>query len=110
MQDRDPLNLCIIVAPLLAALEGRTLNLSSNAPVATVDHGQHLSQLKSVAVLKMMRQLSGVYSVMRIEKLSSLVRTPPHRSSPCHALICSCLPCGMSAVLCSARTFFCSLR
>lgn len=76
MQDRDPLHLCTIVAPHLAALEGKIVTLSSNAPVKEVDHGQHLSQLKSVAVLKMMRQLSSVYSVMRIDKLSSLVQLP----------------------------------
>jgi translation initiation factor 3 subunit A len=76
MQDRDPLHLCQIAAPHLAALEGK-------APVAAVDLGQHLSQLKSVAVLKMMRQLSGVYSVMRIEKLSSLVPLPYPSHSVC---------------------------
>jgi translation initiation factor 3 subunit A len=83
MQDRDPLHLCQIAAPHLAALEGKVINLSSNAPVAAVDLGQHLSQLKSVAVLKMMRQLSGVYSVMRIEKLSSLVPLPYPSHSVC---------------------------
>jgi PCI domain len=73
VQDRDPLHLCTTVAPHLASLENKVVTLSSAAPVLSIDHGQHLSQLKSVAVLKMLRQLSSVYSVMRIEKLSSLI-------------------------------------
>ena len=74
MQDRDPLHLCTTVAPYLADLEEKKeVPLGSGAPVPTIDFAQHVSQLRSVAVLKMMRQLSSVYSVMRIDKLSQLV-------------------------------------
>ena len=73
MQERDPLNLCRTVAPHLAALESKTLSLSAAAPVAAVDLGQHVAALRSNAVLRMLRQLAGAYSVMQIEKFAALV-------------------------------------
>ena len=77
MQDHDPLNLCKNIAPHLAALEDSTVKLSPAAPVATIDHGQHLEQLKCVAVLKMMRQLASAYSVMRVDAAAKLVPFMP---------------------------------
>jgi hypothetical protein len=77
LQDRDPLNLCKAVAPHLAALEGQVVSLSPGAPVAKIDHGQHLQTLKCVAVLKMMRQLAGAYSVMRVDAVAALVPFMP---------------------------------
>lgn len=74
VQDRDPLHLCTTIAPYIAALEEQQeVPLGAGAPVPTIDFAQHVSQLRSVAVLKMMRQLSSVYSVMRIDKLGQLV-------------------------------------
>jgi translation initiation factor 3 subunit A len=73
VQEHDPLNLCKTVAPYLASLENRCVALSASAPVATIDHHQHLAHLKSVAVLKMMRQLAGAYSVMRMDAVAALI-------------------------------------
>ena len=73
MQERDPLHLCKTVAPRLAALDTGPVELSAASPVATIDHAQHLSHLKAVAVLKMVRQLSSAYSVMRMDRLAELI-------------------------------------
>jgi translation initiation factor 3 subunit A len=73
LQDRDPLNLCKIIAPYLAKLENRVIPLSAGAPVSSVDHHQHVHSLKAVAVLRMMRQLASAYSIMRIDKVAALI-------------------------------------
>lgn len=73
-QDFNPLELCQRLAPLLEKLpELSSAQLSATAPVRTVALDKYVPALKQAAVLRLLKQLSEVYSVMRISELAALV-------------------------------------
>ncbi|GLC73813.1 hypothetical protein PLESTF_001423800 [Pleodorina starrii] len=73
-QDFNPLELCHRMAPLLEKLpELAAAPLSSAAPVRTVALDKYVPALKQAAVLRLLKQLSEVYSVMRISELAAMV-------------------------------------
>eukprot|EP00198_Chlamydomonas_reinhardtii_P004079 XP_001693415.1 eukaryotic initiation factor [Chlamydomonas reinhardtii] len=73
-QDFNPLELCQKLAPLLEKLpELAASQLSGSAPVRSVALDKYVPALKQAAVLRLLKQLSEVYSVMRISELAALV-------------------------------------
>ncbi|KAG2498414.1 hypothetical protein HYH03_003672 [Edaphochlamys debaryana] len=73
-QDFNPLELCQRLSPLLDKLPELAAHpLSSAAPVRQVALDKYTSTLKQTAVLRLLKQLSEVYSVMRIDELGALV-------------------------------------
>ncbi|EFJ51612.1 eukaryotic translation initiation factor 3a [Volvox carteri f. nagariensis] len=73
-QDFKPLELCQRLAPLLEKLpELAATPLSGAAPVKVVALDKYVPALKQAAVLRLLKQLSEVYSVMRISELAALV-------------------------------------
>jgi hypothetical protein len=72
-QDFNPLELCAKLQPLLERLADAHAPLSSHSPVKAVLLDKYVPCLKQVAVLRMLRQLSEVYSTMRISELAALV-------------------------------------
>ncbi len=73
-QDFSPLELCSKMSPLLDKLpELAATPLSGAAPVRNVALDKYAPALKQAAVLRLLRQLSEVYSVMRITELAALV-------------------------------------
>ncbi|KAF5827767.1 eukaryotic initiation factor [Dunaliella salina] len=73
----SPLELCSRLAPLLARLQEMTQPMSPASPVKDVALGQYVDSLKQVAVLRLLKQLSEVYSTMRISTLAELVPFMP---------------------------------
>ncbi|KAK9833458.1 hypothetical protein WJX81_007146 [Elliptochloris bilobata] len=71
--DFVPLELCARLSPLLDALEGLNRPLSPASPVPDAALGQYKRALQQVAVLRLLQQLSQVYSVMRVASLAALV-------------------------------------
>lgn len=73
-QDFSPLELCSRLAPLLEKLpELAATPLSAAAPVRMVALDKYVPALKQAAVLRLLKQLSEVYNVMRISELAALV-------------------------------------
>lgn len=62
----NPLELCKRLAPLLAALEGLDKPLSGASPVPAAGLADYVKPLQQIGVLRMLRQLSNVYSVMKV--------------------------------------------
>jgi len=71
--DFDPLHLCDKLEPLIASLDEMPSAMSAASPVSVIVLGRFKEHLQKLAVLRMCEQLSQVYSVMKIEKLSALV-------------------------------------
>ncbi|GFH24718.1 eukaryotic translation initiation factor 3 subunit 10, partial [Haematococcus lacustris] len=72
-----PLELCRRMAPLLAKLGETTHSMSASSPVKEVALGQYVNQLKQVTVLRLLKQLSEVFSSLKISTLESLVPFMP---------------------------------
>ncbi|GLI66197.1 hypothetical protein VaNZ11_009962 [Volvox africanus] len=73
-QDFNPLELCNKLTPLLEKLpELAAVPLSGAAPVRTVALDKYVPSLKQAAVLRLLKQLSEVYNVMRIGELAAMV-------------------------------------
>ncbi|PSC76450.1 eukaryotic translation initiation factor 3 subunit A-like [Micractinium conductrix] len=70
--DFNPLQLCKVVAPLLESLQGLNQAVSGASPVQDMPLEAFFAPLQRVAVAKMVRQLSEVYSVMRVSTMSEL--------------------------------------
>ncbi len=71
----NPLELCKRLAPLLETLQQQmdtTLSPAAAVP-AEIDIAFFVQGIQKVAALKALQQLGGVYSVMRISSLASLV-------------------------------------
>ena len=68
-----PIDICHQIQPLLAQLDKLQVPLSPNCPMQTVDLAGFTDALKEAAVLRMVRQLQSVYSVMKISTLQQLV-------------------------------------
>lgn len=62
----NPLELCTKLDPLLAAIGGLTSPMSAASPVKDLAMGQYCTPLKQAAVLRLLKQLSEVYSSMHI--------------------------------------------
>lgn len=71
--DFDPLKMCIRLEPLLESLDTCVSAMSAASPVTEVQLTQYKDQLRKLAVIRMCEQLSQVYSVIKIEKLRSMV-------------------------------------
>lgn len=70
----NPLELCQRLAPLLERVANLDMSLSAGAGIpAEVDVAFFTRGIQKVAALKALQQLGGVYSVMRIDSLASLV-------------------------------------
>eukprot|EP00775_Hariotina_reticulata_P001959 gene1959-2286_t len=69
----NPLELCEKLDPLLAAVQGIGSPMSAASPVKDLAMAQYVSSLKQVAVLRLLKQLSEVYSTMHIKELAALV-------------------------------------
>ncbi|KAL6776514.1 EIF3A [Auxenochlorella protothecoides x Auxenochlorella symbiontica] len=76
--DFDPLALCARLAPLLEALPGALPPAPASGPVADWDLGVYVPYLQQVALAHTVRQLSHVYSVMRVEELARLAPALGH--------------------------------
>lgn len=74
--DFNPLQLCSALKPLLDALpalgEGLSLSAACPAGAAASTLGAYTQSLQQVAIARTVRQLSEVYSVMRVSALSDL--------------------------------------
>ncbi|KAL4448023.1 hypothetical protein ABPG75_005242 [Micractinium tetrahymenae] len=68
----NPLQLCKVVAPLLEKLQALNQPVSATSPVQELPLEAFVVPLQRVAVAKMVRQLSEVYSVMRVSTMSEL--------------------------------------
>ncbi|KAL4444951.1 hypothetical protein ABPG77_004001 [Micractinium sp. CCAP 211/92] len=68
----NPLQLCKVVAPLLEELQALNQGVSAASPVQDMPLESFVAPLQRVAVAKMVRQLSEVYSVMRVSTMSEL--------------------------------------
>ncbi|KAK9917232.1 hypothetical protein WJX75_002153 [Coccomyxa subellipsoidea] len=71
--DFSPLELCAQIAPLLESLSSLDAPLSAASPVQEANLTQYKHALQQVAVLRVLRQLSEVYSVMNISSLAALI-------------------------------------
>eukprot|EP00891_Asterochloris_glomerata_P003711 jgi/Astpho2/3711/Aster-04897 len=71
--DFVPLELCHRLQPLLETLGGLSKPMSGASPVVDVGLEQYTASLQQVAVLRLLQQLSQVYSVMRVDSLEALV-------------------------------------
>ncbi|KAL3155895.1 hypothetical protein ABBQ32_012895 [Trebouxia sp. C0010 RCD-2024] len=71
--DFTPLELCQRLAPLLEKLETVSEPMSGASPVEEITLKQYSKSLQRVAVLRLLQQLSHVYSVMKIPALADLV-------------------------------------
>ncbi|KAK9813797.1 hypothetical protein WJX73_010183 [Symbiochloris irregularis] len=71
--DFNPLELCKRLQPTLDKLSSMGASLSSASPVGAVDPSQFCKPLQQVAVVRLMQQLSQVYSLMTIPALQALV-------------------------------------
>ncbi|EIE20453.1 hypothetical protein COCSUDRAFT_30620 [Coccomyxa subellipsoidea C-169] len=72
--DFSPLELCAQVAPLLEKLSSLDAPMSTASPVQEANLTHHATALKfAVAVLRVLRQLSEVYSCMNISSLAALI-------------------------------------
>lgn len=71
--DFNPLGLCKAVDELSMQLTEVSQTTSSACPVVSVDLAKHAASLKFVAALKMIKQLSQVYSNMKTSQLAKLV-------------------------------------
>ncbi|CAL8465076.1 g4611 [Coccomyxa elongata] len=69
----SPLELCAQLAPLLEKLSSLDTPLSAASPVQEASLTQYKHALQQVAVLRVLRQLSEVYSVMTISSLAALI-------------------------------------
>jgi translation initiation factor 3 subunit A len=70
--DFNPLQLCKVVAPLLEQLNALNQPVTGASPVQDMPLEAYSVPLQRVAVAKMVRQLSEVYSVMRVSHMSEL--------------------------------------
>ena len=72
--DFDPLQLCKNLSPLLQTLPEQLAGdaPSPAAPVQDLGLAVYVSSLEQVAILRMVRQLGDVYSVVRVSRLSEL--------------------------------------
>lgn len=71
--DFNPLQLCHKIEPLISRLDEVSSAMSAASPISEVALGHYKEHLRKLAVLRMCDQLSQVYSVIKIEKLASLV-------------------------------------
>eukprot|EP00884_Botryococcus_braunii_P006913 jgi/Botrbrau1/16222/Bobra.0066s0008.1 len=71
--DFNPLELCKKLSPLLDSLDALTKPMSSASPVSEAALGQYRKSLQTVAVLRLLQQLSQVYSTLSINTLTSLL-------------------------------------
>jgi len=71
--DFNPLELCKKLAPLLEAIQGISAPMSPASPVKDINMAQYVASLKQVAVVRLLKQLSDVYSTMKISDLAQLV-------------------------------------
>lgn len=69
----NPLELCKKLDPLLASLQNIASPMSAASPVKDLAMAQYIPSLKQVAVLRLLKQLSEVYSTMHISELAALV-------------------------------------
>lgn len=69
----NPLELCTRLAPLFEKLEQTPHELSPASPVKSVSLARYIPNLKQVAVLRLLKQLSDVYSSLKISSLASMV-------------------------------------
>ncbi|KAI3438410.1 hypothetical protein D9Q98_000841 [Chlorella vulgaris] len=68
----DPLQLCKVVSPLLESLQTLNQPVTAASPVKEMPLEAFAGALQHVAVAKMVRQLSEVYSVVRVSTMSDL--------------------------------------
>jgi len=71
--DFRPLDLCEHLEVLLGKLVEVDSSMSSASPVAEMDFKQYLKQLHHVAVLKMVQQITSVYTTVNMDFVSSRV-------------------------------------
>ncbi|MEW5303996.1 MAG: hypothetical protein WDW36_006639 [Sanguina aurantia] len=71
--DFNPLELCTKLAPLFQRLAEISTPLSPAAPIKDVALASYTASLKQVAVLRLLKQMSEVYSTVRISSLAELV-------------------------------------
>jgi len=71
--EASPLDLCAQLAPLLERISALSVQTSPACPVASPDFSVYVKHLKDVAAVRTLKQLSALYSAMRIEDLTALV-------------------------------------
>ncbi|KAG1677861.1 hypothetical protein FOA52_008625 [Chlamydomonas sp. UWO 241] len=69
----NPLELCTNLAPLFEKLEQAPKDMSGSSPVKSVHLARYIPNLKMVAVLRLLKQLSDVYSSLKISSLAAMV-------------------------------------
>lgn len=72
-QDFSPLELCARLGPLVEKLGEVAPAMSPASPVKDANLGMYVNSLKQVALLRLLKQLSEVYSTMRVSSLAELV-------------------------------------
>ena len=68
-----PLDLCERVQSVLCKLQERNEEMSAASPVDMINFGQFISQLQHVSTLKMVHQISQVYTSVRLDFISARV-------------------------------------
>lgn len=76
-QDFAPLELCARLGPLVEKLGEVAPAMSTASPVKDANLGMYVNSLKQVALLRLLKQLSEVYSTMRVSSLAELVSFMP---------------------------------
>jgi len=71
--DFNPLELCGRLAPLFEKLKEAPTAMSAASPVKEVSLAMYVNSLKQVAVLRLLKQLSEVYSTLKISSLAAMV-------------------------------------
>uniref|UniRef100_A0A7S0S2D0 PCI domain-containing protein n=1 Tax=Chlamydomonas leiostraca TaxID=1034604 RepID=A0A7S0S2D0_9CHLO len=69
--------MCARLGPLVAKLGELSPGMSGASPVKDVNLGMYVNSLKQVALLRLLKQLSEVYSTMRVQSLAELVSFMP---------------------------------
>jgi translation initiation factor 3 subunit A len=71
--EASPLDLCAQLAPLLDKISALEVTPSPACPVAAPDFGAFVKHLRDVAAVRTLKQLSSLYSAMRVSDLAALV-------------------------------------
>jgi translation initiation factor 3 subunit A len=71
--DASPLDLCSQLQPLLEQIQALSVATSPACPVSSPDFGAYVKHLRDVAVVRTLKQLSSLYSAMRVADLAALV-------------------------------------
>lgn len=69
----NPLELCAKLSPLLDSMAALNSGMSAASPVKDLHMDQYTKPLKQAAVLRLLKQLSEVYSSMHIKEVAALV-------------------------------------